>query len=53
MTISELIGQLQNALSQYGDLEVLVDYVDIYEIEEFRNRTTEEMYVNIKSEECL
>lgn len=53
MKISELIGLLQNSLSRHGDLQVLVDYDDIGEIDYCKNYSTKEMYVNIKPEECL
>ena len=51
MKVSELIEQLQNALSQYGDIEVLVDYEGIDEIVKFRYCNTGEMCLNIASTE--
>jgi hypothetical protein len=48
MKISELIEQLQNALSLYGDLRVIVDYYDFGEIAKCRNYNTGEMCLNIK-----
>jgi hypothetical protein len=53
MSVSELIEQLQNALAQYGDRRILVDYNDVGEILECRNYNTGEMCLNIKPEDAL
>jgi hypothetical protein len=53
MNISELIEQLQNALLQYGDRHILVDYDDVGEITEYRNYNTGEMCLNIKTWEVI
>jgi hypothetical protein len=53
MSVSELIEQLQNALAQYGDRRILVDYNDVGEISECRNYNTGEMCLNIKTWEIV
>jgi hypothetical protein len=49
MKVSELIEQLQNALSQYGDRHILVDYDDVGDITELKNYNTGEMCLNINT----
>ena len=53
MRVSELIDQLQSALSQHGDLHILVNYDDFGEILEYRNYNTGEMCLNIKTWEVV
>lgn len=53
MTVSELIEQLQNALAQYGDRHILVNYDDFGEILEYKNYNTGEMCLNFKTWEVV
>jgi hypothetical protein len=51
MKVSELIEQLQNALSHYGDRRILVDYCAPGEITELKVYNTGEICLNINTRE--